>query len=110
MEKYGFAARCDADWLDLALKHISDQKDSRNTLQGLESLRDILDKFFFSHKVRKIDAQGAVFDPNLHEALGMIKDLKSVPNTVVKVEKTDYLYQGKLLRPAQVLVAARSVN
>jgi len=36
----------DADWLCLALKHISDQEKSRNILQGLESIQGIINKFW----------------------------------------------------------------
>ncbi len=96
-----------ADGFDLALGHISDEQDSPITFQVVEPLRHIFDNFFSTYEVQKMDAQGAVFDPNLHEALGMIQHPAAVPNTVVKIEKAGYLYQGRLLRPAQVLVAGR---
>ena len=95
-----------ADWLDLALTHIPGKDDGRKILQGIEGLREILDKFFIKYDVKTIDALGAAFDPNLHEALGMIQHPSAVPNTVVRVERKGYLYHDKLLRPAQVLVAA----
>jgi molecular chaperone GrpE len=96
-----------ADGLDLALLHLSSENDSRNILQGIELIRDILDKIFIKYDVAIIAAWGEVFDPNLHEAIGMVQHPAAAPNTVVRVEKKGYLYRGKLLRPAQVLVAAR---
>ncbi|MBU1344614.1 MAG: nucleotide exchange factor GrpE [Proteobacteria bacterium] len=95
-----------ADGLDLALLHLSSENDSRNIFQGIELLRDILDKFFIKYDVKIIAAWGEVFDPNLHEAIGMVQHPAADPNTVVRVERKGYLYRGKLLRPAQVLVAA----
>jgi molecular chaperone GrpE len=93
-----------ADGLDLALMHTSHEEDSRNLLQGIELIRNILDKFFVKYKVKAIDAWGKPFDPRLHEAIGVTRHPKLPPNTVVRVEQKGYLYRDKLLRPAQVLV------
>jgi molecular chaperone GrpE len=62
-----------ADGLNLALLNISSENDSRNILQGIELLRDILDKFFVKYDVTIIAAWGEVFDPNLHDAIGMVQ-------------------------------------
>jgi molecular chaperone GrpE len=94
-----------ADGLDLSLIHLTGKNDNRNILQGIELLQNILDKFFFDHDVTIITALGEVFDPNIHEAIGMVQHPAAAPNTVARVEKKGYLYRGKLLRPAQVLVA-----
>lgn len=95
-----------ADGLDLALKHISSGNGNRNIHQFAELLQDSLDNFFIKHDVKAIDALGEVFDPNFHEALGMIQHPEAAANTVVRVERKGYLYRDRLLRPAQVLVAA----
>ena len=96
-----------ADGLDLALMHTPDQKDNRGILQGIEMVRDILNKFFADHDVKAIDAWGKPFDPRLHEAIGVMSHPKFPPNTVVKVEQKGYLYGDKLLRPAQVVVTPK---
>jgi len=95
-----------ADGLDLVLKHVSEQDQCQNIFQGLKGIKNIFDKFFMKYDVKAIDSLGAVFDPNLHDALGMVPNPTAIPHTVVKVEQKGYLYHGKLLRPAQVLVAA----
>jgi len=95
-----------ADGLDLALLHISDGNDNRNVIEGIELLKSVLDKFFIKYDVKAIAARGELFDPNLHDAIGMVQHPAAAPNTVVRVERKGYLYHGKLLRPAQVLVAA----
>jgi molecular chaperone GrpE len=96
-----------ADGLDLALMHTSREADNRSILQGIEMVRKILDKFFNKYDVKAIDAWGKPFDPNLHEAIGVARDPKLPPNTVVRVEQKGYLHRDKLLRPAQVLVTPR---
>ena len=95
-----------ADGLDLALIHISSEEDGRKILQGIELLREILDKFFIKYDVKMIAAFGEVFDPNFHEAIGMVQHPSAAANAVVRVERKGYLYHEKLLRPSQVLVSA----
>jgi molecular chaperone GrpE len=97
-----------ADGLDLALMHTQDKSDNRGILQGIEMVRDILNKFFINHDVKAIDAWGKPFDPRLHQAIGVMRHPKFPPNTVVKVEQKGYLYGDKLLRPAQVVVTPAS--
>lgn len=93
-----------ADGLDLALLHLSEEKDSRNILSGIEMIRNILEQFFSKYDVTPIDAWGKPFDPTLHEAVGMLNQGNFPPNTVARVEQKGYLYRGDLLRPARVLV------
>ena len=93
-----------ADGLDLALMHTPDKDDNREILQGIEMVRNMLNKFFADQGVKAIDAWGKPFDPRLHEAIGIMSHPKFPPKTVVKVEQKGYLYGDKLLRPAQVVV------
>jgi molecular chaperone GrpE len=95
-----------ADGLDLALRHISPEEDSRNILQGIEMNRILLGKFFAKYNVEVLEALGQPFDPGLHESIGMVRNPGVAPNTIVRVEQKGYLLSGKLLRPAQVLIAS----
>jgi len=97
-----------ADGLDLALMHTPSEGADRSILQGIDLVRDILNKFFAKHNVEAIDALGKPFDPRLHEAIGVIPHPKFPPNTVVKVEQKGYLHGDKLLRPAHVVVTPSS--
>jgi molecular chaperone GrpE len=95
-----------ADAMDLAMAHVSREKDSRSLLQGIDLIRSMLNKFFAQYHVKVIEAWGETFDPRLHEALGVTRNSDLPPNTVAKVERKGYLFRGRLLRPAQVLVTA----
>ena len=66
-------------------------------------LASILERF----EVRKIDAVGSSFDPNLHEAVMEIADIDHPPATVLKVLEDGYSIHGRLLRPARVVVSAK---
>jgi len=95
-----------ADGLDLALRHTSPEEDSRNILQGIEMIRSLLGKFFANYAVEEMKALGQTFDPSLHDSIGMVRYPGVAPNTIVRVEQKGYLLNGKLLRPAQVLIAS----
>ena len=47
-----------ADGLDLAVMHTSSEEDNRSILQGIELVRNILNKFFIKYDVIAIDAWG----------------------------------------------------
>ena len=52
--------------------------------------------------VRKIDAEGARFDPNLHEALFEIPDETQPAGVVAQVVEQGYTIGDRVLRPAKV--------
>jgi len=52
--------------------------------------------------VRKLEPQGAKFDPNLHEALFEVPDETVANGTVVQVVEAGYTIGDRVLRPAKV--------
>lgn len=52
-----------------------------------------------------IEAVGEEFDPHLHEALSREETSEYEENIVTKELRRGYLYQDRLLRPSQVIVA-----
>jgi molecular chaperone GrpE len=77
----------------------------KTLIEGIElTERDFLARLA-RHGVKKIDALGTKFDPNLHEALFEVPD-DSVPNgSVVKVLEDGYSIGNRVLRPAKVGVS-----
>jgi len=55
--------------------------------------------------ITEIDPAGLPFDPERHEAMAMQPSAEHAPDTVVAVVQKGYLLNGRLLRPARVLVA-----
>ena len=55
--------------------------------------------------VKGINAIGAAFDPNLHQAMGQVESGEHAPNTVVSEFQKGYLLHDRLLRPSLVMVA-----
>jgi molecular chaperone GrpE len=60
--------------------------------------------------VRRLDALGATFDPNLHEAMAEVDNDSSPPGSVVRVLEDGYMIHDRLLRPARVAVAKPRVE
>jgi molecular chaperone GrpE len=55
--------------------------------------------------VKRIDAEGEPFDPHKHQAMTEVHDPNVVAGTVVQVFQPGYIIEGRVLRPAMVVVA-----
>ncbi|WP_110669353.1 nucleotide exchange factor GrpE [Salinicola halophilus] len=62
---------------------------------------DVLSKF----GVEQLDPHGEPFDPQYHEAMTMVPNPELDPNTVMDVMQKGYLLNGRLIRPAMVVVS-----
>lgn len=62
---------------------------------------DTLGKF----GVEVVEPQGEPFDPQYHEAMAMVPNPELEPNTVMDVMQKGYLLNGRLVRPAMVVVS-----
>jgi len=92
------------DSLELAANS-SGQTDRASLVTGLQATLQQLDQAFSRFSITRVDPQGAVFDPALHEAV-LAQDSTSVsPGTVLQVLQSGYQLNGRLLRPARVIVA-----
>ena len=67
----------------------------------LKSFLDVLGKF----NIEVVDPDGEPFDPNLHQAMSMIENAEVEPNTVIAVMQKGYTLNGRLVRPAMVMVS-----
>lgn len=92
------------DSLELATQS-SAQADSASLIAGQQATLQLLDKAFDKFSILRFDPHGAVFDPSLHEAV-LAQDSASVaPGTVLQVLQSGYQLNGRLLRPARVIVS-----
>lgn len=67
----------------------------------LKSFLDALSKFH----VEAVDPAGEPFDPELHQAMSMVENADAEPNTVLAVMQKGYTLNGRLVRPAMVMVS-----
>ncbi|GEK50378.1 protein GrpE [Vreelandella venusta] len=64
----------------------------------------VLNKF----GVESVEPQGEPFDPQVHEAMAMVPNPELEPNTVMDVMQKGYLLNGRLVRPAMVVVSQKA--
>lgn len=76
-------------------------------LEGVRLTLNELDRILGSHGIKIIEALGAVFDPNIHQAMIEIEDAEKEPGTVVQVMQEGFLINNRLLRPALVGVSKK---
>ncbi len=93
------------DSLEMGYEAAKENHDVEKLLEGteltLKMLADAMNKF----GVEQIDPQGQPFDPELHQAMSMVPTDDVPPNTVVQVVQKGYALNGRLVRPAMVMVS-----
>lgn len=88
--------------LELADK---DNEALKPMLEGIElTLRSMLNTVA-KFGVVAIDPQGEAFDPNRHQAMSLVENGQVPPNSVLAVMQKGYELNGRIIRPAMVMVA-----
>jgi molecular chaperone GrpE len=73
-------------------------------LEGAQATLRQLHKAFEKAGIKMIDPVGQTFDPEWHEAM-VAQESPVEPNTVLSVIQKGYALNGRLLRPARVIVS-----
>jgi len=98
------------DWLEVAdnaeraLAAFADRPDDP-VYTGLGALAGQISDVLRRQGVERIGEIGEPFDPERHEAMGSMPDAGVPPGAVAAVLRPGYTLGGRLLRPAQVIVA-----
>jgi len=94
------------DSLDRALEH--DTGDIQAFKDGIALIQEQLLCCLKKHGVERIDAAGATFDPNFHEAMMQMESDQHEDNKIVSEMEKGYLLNGRLLRPSRVCVCKKT--
>lgn len=106
LEKFAGSLLEVVDNLERAIESTSDDNEATHGLmEGVKlthkQLTDALKRF----QVDVVDPLGQPFNPELHQAVSMQPSGTAEPNTVTAVLAKGYTLNGRLLRPAMVVVA-----
>jgi molecular chaperone GrpE len=74
-------------------------------LEGVELTLKSMASSVAKFGVVAIDPQGQQFDPNQHQAMSMIENPDVAPNTVIAVMQKGYELNGRVIRPAMVMLS-----
>lgn len=93
------------DHMDLALAADVDNKQNPYA-EGFRMVREQLLGVLRQFAVEPLQTEGNPFDPNLHDAISHLPSNTVPENTVLAQTRRGFLLDGRLLRPAQVVVSS----
>jgi molecular chaperone GrpE len=89
---------------DLSSLPEEDQKRLKNWIIGLHAVRSLWESAFMEIGLAKVSVTGA-FDPNLHDVVGEEVSETISPGEIIRAMQNGWMLNGKLLRPAKVIVS-----
>ena len=92
------------DSLELAVAN-APRSDAASLAAGQEAVLQLLARAFEKYSIVSVDPLGEPFDPQRHEAMAMRESATAQPDSVLEVVQRGYELNGRLLRPARVIVA-----
>lgn len=95
------------DNLDRTVDAIAGDEDEKvkNIYSGIEMVRNQFLDVLKNNGLEKVEAIGEIFDPNLHEAMAQQPSEGKKDQEVIQVYQHGYVLNGRLLRPAKVVIA-----
>jgi molecular chaperone GrpE len=92
------------DSLELAVANAG-RGDAASLIAGQEATLKLLARAFEKFAIQPLDPVGEPFDAERHEAMMMRESATAEPDSVLEVVQPGYELNGRLLRPARVIVA-----
>ena len=107
IEKFSIELLVVADNLERALNSASESKDesAKAILDGVSLTLKSLNDCFAKSSIEAVDPLGEPFDPQLHQAIATQESPDSEPNSVIEVIQKGYTLNGRVIRPAMVMVS-----
>jgi molecular chaperone GrpE len=93
------------DDLERALSNRTEAVALAEWANGIELIYRKLLKILESEGIAVMEAEDALFDPNLHEAISSEESDQFESGEIIEVIKKGYMINDRVLRPAQVRVA-----
>jgi molecular chaperone GrpE len=79
--------------------------DPARLVEGMEATLRLVNRAFEKSGISVVDPQGQAFDPEFHEAMVTQPTPDHPAGTVLAVVQKGYVLNGRLLRPARVVIA-----
>jgi len=105
LEKFAKEILAVVDSLEKALEQKAEDDAQKAMHDGIEMTYKMLVDTLSKFSIQQISPMGDAFDPALHEALVMQESEEHEPNSVMHVVQMGYSLNGRLIRPARVVVA-----
>ena len=93
------------DNMERALEAAGTDEAVKPIVEGVELTQKSLIDALQKHGVETIDPMGEPFDPQIAQAMSIVENPEVEPNTVIAVMQKGYQLNGRLVRPAMVMVS-----
>jgi molecular chaperone GrpE len=93
------------DTLELGIAASSTAADAASLVEGMSATLRMIDKAFEKAGIAVIDPAGEAFNPELHEAMVTQPSADQEPGTILHVVQKGFTLNGRLIRPARVIIA-----
>lgn len=107
LESFGKELLAVVDSLEMGLE-AAESADAEALRDGSEATCKLLKSTMERFGIVEVDPEGEPFDPEYHEAISMMPSADTEPGSVLTVVQKGYTLNGRLLRPARVIVAAEA--
>jgi molecular chaperone GrpE len=94
------------DNIERAIEASESTTDIETLREGFRMTASQIEKLLESHGCETIKTENEVFDPTVHEAISQQPGNGADPGTVIGVTSRGYVLHDRVVRPAQVIVAA----
>jgi molecular chaperone GrpE len=88
----------------LAAKHVPVELEGNNWVVGVQAVEKQLEQILMANGLERLEVVGKTFDPNTMEAIKEEKEENKENHIVLNEVAAGYMLNGKLLRPAKVIV------
>jgi molecular chaperone GrpE len=106
LEKFATELLSVVDNLERAIDAIDEDDESQKSVaEGLELTLKSFSEVLAKYNVEAVEPQGQPFDADLHQAVSTVPNKDVEPNTVINVFQKGYTLNGRLIRPAMVVVS-----
>ena len=106
LEKFSADLLAVADNLERGLAAVPAEDEGLKAVrEGMQLTLKTLNDTFARYGIEAVDPKGAQFDPQLHEAMAMVPAPGAESNSIIDVLEKGYCLNGRLIRPARVVVA-----
>lgn len=92
--------------LGLAAARQPGNTDAKTIADGVAMVLEQFKSTLGRHGLKEINPVGQSFDPNLHDCISHLPDAQAPAETVTQVVRLGYSLNGRLLRPASVVVSS----
>jgi molecular chaperone GrpE len=105
LERFAKEILAVVDSLEKALETPAEDEAQKAMHEGISLTHKLFLDTLKKFNIEQVSPLGESFDPALHEAMVMQESDEHEPNSVMMVVQTGYQLNGRLIRPARVVVA-----